>query len=141
MTDGGMLYLATMLIFVAGLPGLWLLHKITTGRVIALLFSVDITITIEAAFFSDIVLIAILHVITIPAFFGLIYFDLVRQHRTEFRCFVCGKLVEEKEEIDVVKRHVNGSSKNVTIHAACINVDSKQRKAFSSRLFRKGIPE
>jgi hypothetical protein len=106
-----------------------------------LLFVLDIALTIEAAFYSDIVLIAVLHVITIPAFFGLIYFDLVQQHRTKFRCFICSKEIEQSEENETLKRFVKGEQKEISVHSACIGLEKDQRKAFSRRSFKKGIPE
>lgn len=108
---------------------------------VVLLFCLDISLTIEGALYSDVVLIAVLHVITIPAFFALIYIDLTKQQKTDFRCFVCGRLVEESEEIETVKRVVNGEPRNVTVHSTCIDLGSKERKAFSKERFRRGIPK
>jgi len=108
---------------------------------VLLLFALDISLTVEAALYSDVILIALLHVVTIPAFFALIYFDLVKQHNSDFRCFVCGKLVQESEDIEIVKRFLNGSRRDVSVHSTCINLDRQQRKGFSKNAFRKGIPE
>jgi hypothetical protein len=105
------------------------------------LFTLDIGLTIEAALYSDILLIALLHVVTIPAFFGLIYLDLVQQHKTKFRCFVCGKIVQETEELERVNRFVDGQRKEASVHSACIGLDRQQRKTFSKNSFKKGIPE
>jgi hypothetical protein len=136
-----MLYGVTTLIFAPAWPILWYLGQLTTAKNVMLLFSLDIILTIEAAFYSDIVFIAILHVFMIPAFFALIYFDLVRQHKADFSCFVCGKPVQENDEIETIKRIVQGKTRNVIVHSACIDLDRKERKAFSKRAFRKGIPE
>jgi len=106
-----------------------------------LLFILDIALTIEAAFYSDIVLIALLHVVTIPAFFALIYFDLVQQHKTRFRCFICGRAVKESEPFESVNRFVDGERKEASVHSSCIGLDLQQRKTFSKNSFRKGIPE
>ena len=135
------LYAITIAAFAVATPILWRLHRLNTLRLCLLLFIVDITLTIEAAFYSDIVLIAVLHVITIPAFFGLIYVDLVKQHRTYFTCFVCGKVVKEDDELSTVSRYVNGASRKVNVHAACIDLDNRHRKSFSKSRFRNGIPE
>ncbi len=120
---------------------MWYLGMITTSKIVLLLFILDISLTIEAAFYSDIVLIAVLHVITIPAFFGLIYLDLVKQHNSDFRCFVCEKIIKDSEKIQIVKRYVDGKKKDVAVHTDCISLDQRQRKAFSKNAFRKGIPE
>jgi len=106
-----------------------------------LLFILDIALTIEAALYSDIVLIALLHVVTIPAFFALIYFDLVQQHNTKFRCFICGKTVQESEQFESVNRFVGGVRKEASVHSTCIGLDREQRKTFSKNSFKKGIPE
>ncbi len=78
---------------------------------VILLFVLDIAMTIEAALYSDIVLIALLHVITIPVFFALIYLDLVQQHKTKFRCFICGRNILEEEKAETVRRTVGGQKK------------------------------
>lgn len=108
---------------------------------IVLLFAIDITLTVEAALYSDIVLIAVLHVITIPALIGLIYLDIVQEHKSYFRCFVCGKLIEVEEEIETISRTIKGKPKNVLVHTKCIQLEGKDRKKISSRVFRHGIPE
>jgi len=127
--------------FAVSLSALWYFKKLTTGRMVLLLFILDITLTIEAAFYSDIVLIALLHVVTIPAFFGLIYVDLMQQHKTKFQCFICGRSIEESEHSDTVRRLVAGQPKEISVHSSCIGLESHQRKAFSRNSFRKGIPE
>ena len=135
------LYALTSLSFAMSLPIVWYVGKLTIGKMVFLLFILDITLTIEAAFYSDIVLIAILHVITIPAFFALIYLDLVQQHKTIYKCFICGKMIQESEASDVVKRLLNGQQKEINVHAACIGLERHQRKSFSKNSFKKGIPE
>ena len=141
MVDPATLYAVTTLFFTTGLLLLWYSHVLTTGKMVLLLFALDISLTVEAALYSDVILIALLHVVTIPAFFALIYFDLVKQHNSDFRCFVCGKLVQESEDIEIVKRFLNGSRRDVSVHSTCINLDRQQRKGFSKNAFRKGIPE
>ena len=141
MPDPAILYLLTGIAFSAGLFLTWILRILSTAKIVLLLFALDISLTVEAAFYSDVVLIAVLHVITIPAFFGLIYFDLVKQHSSDFRCFVCGKMVKDSEDIQIIKRYINGAKRDLTVHRECISLDQKQRKAFSKNTFRKGIPE
>jgi hypothetical protein len=141
MIDAYSLYAVTSSLFAVSLPVLWYLRKLTTGRMVFLLFILDITLTIEAAFFSDIVLIALLHVVTIPAFFALIYLDLVQQHKTKYRCFICGRSIQQSEQADTVKRFVGGEKKEISVHTSCIGLDGNQRKTFSRNSFKKGIPE
>jgi hypothetical protein len=83
----------------------------------------------------------LLHVVTIPAFFALIYFDLVQQHKTKFRCFICGKAFQDSEHFESVSRFVGGERKEATVHSSCIDLDQLQRKTFSKSSFKKGIPE
>jgi hypothetical protein len=135
------LYVVTCLLFAVTLPTVWFAKKLTIGRMVFLLFVLDIALTIEAAFYSDVVVIAVLHVITIPAFFALIYFDLVQQHKTKFRCFICGKPIQESEQSEVVRRFVDGQQKEINVHASCIELERHQRKTFSKNSFKKGIPE
>jgi hypothetical protein len=134
-------YAVTSSIFAISLPILWYFRKLTTGKMVLFLFLLDITMTIEAALYSDVVAIALLHVITIPAFFALIYVDLVKQHKTKFQCFICSKAIQEGEEDDVVKRYVHGEWKEISVHSSCILLEKHQRKAFSKDSFKKGIPE
>ena len=122
-------------------PVLWRVRKQTTLKMIILLFVLDIVLTVEAALYSNIVLIAVLHIVTIPALIGLIYFDLVNQHNTQFKCFVCGKLIQAEEEIETVSRTIEGKTTRVIVHTSCINLENKERKGISSRVFRKGIPK
>ena len=111
MVDAITLYAVTASFFAITLPVLWFTRVLTTGKMVFLLFILDIALTIEAAFYSDIVLIALLHVVTIPAFFALVYFDLVQQHKTKFRCFICGRNVQASEQIESVNRFVGGVKK------------------------------
>ena len=60
-------------------------------------------LTIEAGINSNVLLIYLLHVITIPVFFGLIYIDLVEENRSKFSCFVCGRPIEQTESTETVK--------------------------------------
>jgi hypothetical protein len=135
------LYLITSILFAVSLTALWHQKRVTIGVTVVFLFILDITMTIEAAFYSDIVMIAVLHVITIPAFFALIYFDLVQQHKTKFRCFICGKAIDQSEASESLKRISGGASKETLVHAACIDLENKERKSFSRSSFKKGIPE
>jgi hypothetical protein len=136
-----LLYSLTGSGFAFGWLVVWYFHRLSTSKTVIFLFAADISITIEAAFYSDIVLIAILHVFTIPAFFLLIYVDLIKQHNTEFRCFLCGKLAQPSEELTIVRRFVNGRPTNVSVHKSCIEIDRNNRKAFSKRTFKSGIPK
>jgi hypothetical protein len=141
MVDAYTLYAITGSLFAISLPIFWYLKEFTTGKMVLLLFVLDIALTIEAALYSDIVLIALLHVVTIPAFFALIYLDLVQQHKTKFQCFICGKTIQDSERSETVKRLVRGESKEINVHSSCIGLQSDQRKAFSTNSFKKGIPE
>jgi len=141
MIDAYTLYAVTSSLFVVSLPILWYFKKLSTGKIVLLLFVLDISLTIEAALYSDIVLIAVLHVITIPAFFGLIYLDLVQQHKTKFQCFICGKIIQDSEQTDTLKRFVDGNKKEINVHSACIGLQKDERKAFSKNSFKEGIPE
>lgn len=122
-------------------PILWYEWGYSTQVTISILFALDVVVAIEAAFYSNIVLIAVLHVITIPSFFALIYVDLVRQQNSEFRCFLCGKLIEQGEEITVIGRHAKGRKKKVSVHQKCVIIDQKDRKSFSKGKFKNGIPK
>ena len=141
MIDAYTLYAMTSTLFVVSLPILWYFEKLSTGKMVLLLFVLDVSLTIEAALYSDIVLIAVLHVITIPAFFGLIYLDLVQQHKTKFQCFICGKIIQDSEQTDTLKRFVDGNKKEINVHSACIGLQKDERKAFSKNSFKEGIPE
>ncbi len=141
MIDAYTLYAVTCLLFAIPLLMLWYLKELSIGKMVILLFILDIGLTIEAALYSEIILIAVLHVITIPAFFALIYLDLIQQHKTKFRCFICGKDIRESEKADIVKRLVDGEKKEISVHAACIGLEGHQRKTFPGNSFKKGIPE
>jgi hypothetical protein len=141
MIEEYILFAITSSFFAISLPALWYLKKLTLGKMVILLFMLDITMTIEAALYSDIVLIALLHVVTIPAFFALIYLDLVQQHKTKYCCFICGRNILEEEKAEMVRRTVGGQKKEINVHASCIDLEGHQRKAFSSKSFKKGIPE
>lgn len=119
----------------------WFATDLSIAKMILLLFAFDMALTIEAGFDSNVTLIALLHVITIPAFFALIYADIMNQHRSEFTCFVCGVAVAQGEPTETVKRIIGGRRRSVLVHEHCVKLDSSERKAFRGRLFRKGIPE
>jgi hypothetical protein len=135
------IYSITAVSFILPWLVLWFSGTLSTGKMIVLLFIFDMVLTIEAGINSNVLLIALLHVITIPVFFGLIYFDILEEHKTKFSCFICGKPVGESESSETVKRLVSGRHRSVLVHAACIGLENKDRKAFSRRAFRKGIPE
>jgi uncharacterized protein YlaI len=122
-------------------PILWKKQELTTLRMIVLLFILDSVLTIEAALYSDIVLIAILHVVTVPALIGLIYLDLVQQHKSYFKCFICGKQIRADEEIETINRTLEGKPIHVIVHSECIRLERTDRKGISSWIFRKGIPK
>lgn len=108
---------------------------------IVLLFILDSVLTIEAALYSDILLIAFLHVVTVPALIGLIYLDLVQQHKTYFKCFICGKEIQADEEIETINRTLEGKATHVIVHTECIRLERTDRKGISSWIFRRGIPK
>ncbi len=108
-------------------------------RSLILLFALDSALTIEVALFGDVVSIAVLHMITIPVFFAMIYLDLRQHHKNQFNCFLCGNEIALDEEIGSVKRAVLGRPTDVNVHSRCI--DPGERKAVSERTFRKGIPK
>lgn len=108
---------------------------------ILLLFVFDIVLTLEAALESNVIEVYVLHVVTIPGFFGLIYMDIMAEHKTNFSCFICGKSIATSEPTESVKKMFGGRYRAFLVHSACIGLDHNQRKAFSSRIFRKGIPE
>ncbi len=120
---------------------LWFSGKLSIGKMIMLLFVFDIVLTIEAGIESNVVEIYVLHVITIPAFFGLIYLDILAEQKAHFSCFICGKAIAASEPSESVKKLVDGRYTAVLVHVACIELDNKHRKTFSGRLFRKGIPQ
>ena len=91
-------------------PILWYWLGYSAKITVSILFALDAVVTIEAALYSNVVLIAVLHVITIPTFFAIIYVDLVRQQNSEFRCFLCGKSIEHGEETTLIHRHLDRKS-------------------------------
>ncbi len=141
MVSESVLYAFTLLVTSLTWPLLWSSKSLTTLRVIILIFVLDTVLTIEAAFYSDVVVIAVLHIITIPIFFGLIYFDLIKQHRSDFRCFICGRRIETEEPFHSVQRSVDGKLSGVMVHESCIRLDQKDRKKISRWIFKKGIPK
>ncbi len=122
-------------------PILWKVRQLSTLRMIVLLFMLDTVLTIEAAFYANVLFIAVLHVVTIPALIVLLYLDILQQHRSSFKCFMCGKQIQTAEEIETVVRTLEGKPAHVVVHTSCIHVDRKERKGISSRVFRKGIPK
>jgi hypothetical protein len=135
------IYSITTISFIIPWLFLWISGNLSTGKMIIFLFFFDIVLTIEAGINSNVILIALLHVITIPVFFGLIYFDLIEENKAKFSCFVCGMAIAKADSVQTVKRSVNGRHKSVLVHAACIDLQHKDRKTFSRRKFRSGIPE
>ena len=133
------IYGITTAICLAPLTLLYLVRTFTIFRVVIDLFILDSILTIEAAYYSDVISIAILHIITVPAFFALIYFDLIQHHKNQFSCFLCGLEIEVDDEIEVVKRFVFARPTEVYVHAKCLNPGEK--KAISERVFKRGIPE
>ncbi|MHB8567648.1 MAG: hypothetical protein ACYC7D_00975 [Nitrososphaerales archaeon] len=132
------LYAFTTLLFAASIPLLYFTQAFTILRLVLILFILDILLTLEAAYVSDVISIAFLHIITIPAFFALIYFDLLRHHRSEFRCFLCEKEIEVGEQVESVKKMVNRRNASVNVHASCLE---QRPKSISERGFRRGIPK
>jgi hypothetical protein len=138
--DEFLLYSISVVIVLIPWLFFWRLSLLTTLRMIIFLFATDTILTIEAAFYSDIVLIAFLHVVTIPAFFVLIYLDLVKEHRTHFECFICGGRIENQEEEEIIQRKVQGTETNFVVHKSCIHLEHKDKKRIRASVFRKGIP-
>ena len=132
------LYLVTIFAFLAPWPLFWQTKKLSTGKMIFLLFCLDIALTIEGAFYGQVEMIALLHVFTIPAFFSIIYFDLRKQSNDQYRCFICGKVIEPNEEMSRVTR--GAGRKNASVHESCIDLNNLERKRFSKKTFGKGIP-
>ena len=134
-------YVTSIVILLLPWPILLRAKRLGTLSMLILLFVLDIVLTVEAALYSDILLIALLHVITIPALILIIYFDLVKQHRSYFRCFICGKEIKSEDELETMRRAVMGKSNKVLAHSNCIMLDEKQKKKISSSVFRHGIPK
>lgn len=120
---------------------IWFASSLSIGKMIVLLFVFDMALTIEAGIASNVELIALLHMITMPAFFSLIYLDVVGQHRSKFACFICGTDITHDEPNETVKGVINGRWGNVLVHENCVQLKDSERKAFHHKLFRKGIPE
>jgi hypothetical protein len=136
---GAELYLISLTAAISALSllVLWRLGSLTTMRAVLLLFIVDIVMTLEAAVYSDIVLIAVLHVITIPALFGLIYLDLFNQHRSYTQCFICSGKVKNEDAL-TVKRNIRGQPLEILAHKKCVSLESDERKALSNNQLKKG---
>jgi hypothetical protein len=93
---------------------------------IIVVFSFDIGLTIEAALYSDVLLIAVLHIFTIPTLCFLVYYDLVQQSKGISICFVCGKNIEEGQEKAHIEKFVDGTPKRVVVHLACMSEEEKK---------------
>jgi len=141
LTDAATIYSITATFFIIPWLLLWFFGTLSTGKMILLLFCFDMVLTIEAGLNSNVLLIYLLHVITIPVFFGLIYISLLEENKEKFSCFICERPVEQTQSIETVMRSVNGRRKRVLVHPECIDLESKDRKSFSLRKFRAGIPE
>lgn len=131
-------YFVTTILFVLVVFAIYAMRVFTIMRLVGVLFVLDSALTLEAALYSDVISIAFLHIITIPAFFFLIYLDLIHNHRNSFRCFLCGKEIEVGTETVSIKRTVNRRYANSNVHLECLSIG--ERKAFSERKFRRGIP-
>lgn len=134
------LYAFTSAVLFLPWPFIWQARKLTILRMVILLFSWDSALTIEAAYYANIVFIGVLHVITIPAFLGLVYFDLAKQNKSLFTCFICSTQIKADEGLESVSRVVGPLETKVSVHVSCIEPGRKEKKAFSGRIFRKGIP-
>ena len=141
MLNEQLLYLMSALFLVGPVSILLYRRNLSAFRMIVLLFVLDTVLTIEAAFYADVTLIAVLHVITIPAFIVLIYVDLVNQSNTEFKCFICERRILSDEKSETISRLEQRKPVKVLIHSKCIEPGRRTKKAISGRLFRKGIPE
>jgi hypothetical protein len=141
MSDGNTVYVVTSLAFALPWIFFWFEGSISITKMMLLLFCFDMVLTVEAGLYSNILLIALLHVITIPGFFFLIYLDLIEQHRSSFSCFICSKGIEPSEASQTLNRTVNGRRKTVLAHPSCIYLGGENRKAFARSKFKKGIPE
>jgi hypothetical protein len=141
MIDANTIYEVTSLAFALPWVFLWFEGSISITRMMVLLFCFDMVLTVEAGLYSNILLIALLHVITIPGFFFLIYLDLIEQHKSNFSCFICSKAIELTEISQTLNRTVNGRRKTVLAHPSCIYLGGENRKAFARSKFKSGIPE
>lgn len=122
-------------------PLAWKMEKLTILRMVIALFVWDSVLTIEAAYYGNILLIAILHVITIPALLSLLYFDLIKQGKSSYTCFVCSKPILAVEQMETLSRIVEGAETKFAAHTFCLDLGRKERKVISRRNFRRGIPE
>ncbi len=134
------IYGITIVAFLVPYPLLWLIRALTTVRMMLLLFALDTVLTLEAAYYSSIVFIAVLHIVTIPALFGLVAFDLIQQHRTQFRCLLCGRTIRVDEEFELVKRMIKGRTASFAVHKYCVGPKDWEKKPISKRILRGGIP-
>lgn len=134
------IYLLAALSFAILWLALWFASSLSIGRMIILLFILDVILTIGAGIDSNVILMAMLHVITIPAFFGLVYLDLIEQHKTEFICFVCGFPILQVEHSEKVRSIIKGRGKQVLVHTDCVRLDINERKLLRRPLFKRGIP-
>ncbi len=141
MTEANIVYLITTVAFAILWIFLWFESSISITKMTLSLFSFDMVMTAEAGLYSNILLIALLHVITLPAFFSLIYLDLIGQHKSTYSCFICGKGIYTSELTRTLSRTVNGRHRSVLAHAGCVYLESENRKAFARSRFRKGIPQ
>ena len=132
--------LTTTLSFLAW-PFIWRAGELTTLRMVVLLFFWDIALTIEAAFYANIVFIGVLHVITIPALLALLYFDLLKQNKSTFTCFVCSGQIRPDEGMESVTRMIKGVKTKVSVHVSCVEPGRREKKALSGSMFRRGIPK
>lgn len=135
------LYAFTTLASLGILPFFRRARNLTVFRIVIVLFVLDSVLTVEAAFYANIVFIGILHVITIPAFLVLLYLDLTKQSKDSFTCFVCSTKIGAEQESETVTRVVKGIKIHAYAHTSCLEPGRKQKKAFSSLIFRRGIPE
>jgi hypothetical protein len=133
-------YLITSAVSMLPWTALWIKKELTIMRMVILLFALDTVLTIEAAIYSDIVSIAILHIFMVPALFGLVYLDLVQQHKAQFHCFLCGKIISSDKEYESAKRVVRGKETEIAIHTECLTNSKDAKKPISVRRFQKGIP-
>jgi hypothetical protein len=137
--DELLVYFLSILPFFFSLPILWRARKLTILRIVILLFVFDSLLTLEAAFYGNVVFIAILHVVTIPAFLSLLYFDLLNLSKKSFTCFICSKRILPGEDVESLSRIVEGVENKFLAHSSCL---SKERRASISKLkFKNGIME
>jgi len=134
-----LLYLLTTIVFLLVIPILFFTHRFSITRSLILLFILDSVLTVEVADNGDIISLAALHFVTVPAFLLLVFLDVVQHHRNQFTCFLCGKDIGFEGEIVSVNRILLGKATSVNVHPFCI--DPGERNALSERKFRRGIPK